>query len=61
MANPTFRENLGFCGTFSHISTILCRFIIVNNTMYMYNIITIENLRKLRKSDAVPCLGYRFR
>ena len=51
MADPAFGENLSFCGTSSHLFTMFAvALVIINN----YNIcvqvlVTIENLRKLRK------------
>ena len=36
MANPTFRENLGFCGTFSHISTMFMVALVIVNKYNVY-------------------------
>ena len=51
MANPAFGENLGFCGTCSHLSTMfVVALVIVNKyNVYVQLLVTIENLRKLRK------------
>ena len=51
MANPAFGENLGFCGTFSHVSTMfVVALVIVNKyNIYVQWLVTIDNLRKLRK------------
>ena len=51
MANPAFGENLGFCGTSSHLFTMfVVALVIVNKyNIYVHCLVTIENLRKLRK------------
>ena len=51
MANPAFGENLGFCGTFSHLFTMFeVALVIVNKyNIYVQYLVTVENLRKLRK------------
>ena len=51
MANPAFGENLGFCGTSSHLVTMfVVALVIVNKyNIYVHYLVTIENLRKLRK------------
>ena len=36
MANPAFRENLGFCGTFSHISTMFVAALVIVNKYNVY-------------------------
>ena len=36
MANPAFRENMGFCGTFSHISTIFVVALVIVNKYNVY-------------------------
>ena len=36
MANPAFRENLGFCGTFSHISTMFVVALVIVNKYNIY-------------------------
>ena len=36
MANPEFRENLGFCGTFSHISTMFVAALVIVNKYNVY-------------------------
>ena len=36
MANPAFRENPGFCGTFSHISTIFVVALVIVNKYNVY-------------------------
>ena len=51
MANPAFGENLGFCGTFSHLSTMFVVALVIINkyNVYVQLLTTVENLRKLRK------------
>ena len=51
MANPAFGENLGFCGIFSHLVTMFVVALVNVNkdNAYVQLLVTIENLRKLRK------------
>ena len=36
MANPAFGENLGFCGTFSHLSTMFVVALVIVNKYNVY-------------------------
>jgi len=51
MADPAFGENLSFCGTSSHLFTMFAFALVIINkyNIFVQLLVTIENLRKLRK------------
>ena len=51
MANPAFGKNLSFCGTSSRVFTRFVVALVIFNkyTIYVQNLVIIENPRKLRE------------